>query len=202
MSNFVYKILDDSDFLMHHGIKGQKWGIMNGPPYPLNDNVKAIAYRGGVLKDGSQIEGITKRDVANARKIINKNIKYMSTQDLNEYRNRLMLEGNLGDITGSNWAQKQGKKILDSLEKIGTQSAVNIGTKFATQAGMRGIAAIMEKAGMKNQDIKFFTNYGEGKDEETTESDNFWFTDEANKNSDEEFETSFNNSLLDLLKRY
>jgi len=20
---------------MHHGIKGQKWGVENGPPYPL-----------------------------------------------------------------------------------------------------------------------------------------------------------------------
>lgn len=26
----------DSDFLMHHGRKGQKWGERNGPPYPLN----------------------------------------------------------------------------------------------------------------------------------------------------------------------
>lgn len=36
MSNFVYKLSEDSDFLMHHGIKGQKWGVENGPPYPLN----------------------------------------------------------------------------------------------------------------------------------------------------------------------
>ena len=25
--------------LYHHGIKGQKWGVQNGPPYPLNDNI-------------------------------------------------------------------------------------------------------------------------------------------------------------------
>lgn len=24
--------------LYHHGIKGQKWGVRNGPPYPLNDS--------------------------------------------------------------------------------------------------------------------------------------------------------------------
>lgn len=36
MSNFVYQLSEDSDFLMHHGIKGQKWGVENGPPYPLN----------------------------------------------------------------------------------------------------------------------------------------------------------------------
>lgn len=41
----------DKDALMHHGIKGQRWGIQNGPPYPLNDRVakrisKNIAKRG------------------------------------------------------------------------------------------------------------------------------------------------------------
>lgn len=28
------------DYLMHHGIKGQKWGVRNGPPYPLKKNNK------------------------------------------------------------------------------------------------------------------------------------------------------------------
>lgn len=26
----------ESNYLMHHGIQGQKWGVRNGPPYPLN----------------------------------------------------------------------------------------------------------------------------------------------------------------------
>lgn len=26
--------------LFHHGIKGQKWGVRNGPPYPLDKNSK------------------------------------------------------------------------------------------------------------------------------------------------------------------
>jgi len=25
--------------LYHHGVKGQKWGVENGPPYPLSDEV-------------------------------------------------------------------------------------------------------------------------------------------------------------------
>lgn len=37
--NFVYIPQNDFDFLMHHGIKGQKWGVENGPPYPLDDSV-------------------------------------------------------------------------------------------------------------------------------------------------------------------
>lgn len=27
-----------SDALYHHGIKGQRWGVKNGPPYPLDDS--------------------------------------------------------------------------------------------------------------------------------------------------------------------
>lgn len=29
-----------NDTLQHHGIKGQKWGVRNGPPYPLKDGNK------------------------------------------------------------------------------------------------------------------------------------------------------------------
>ena len=29
-------IIQDKDYLQHHGIKGQKWGVENGPPYPLS----------------------------------------------------------------------------------------------------------------------------------------------------------------------
>lgn len=35
--------LDETGELCHHGIKGQKWGVRNGPPYPLNKNEKASA---------------------------------------------------------------------------------------------------------------------------------------------------------------
>lgn len=36
-----------SGYLIHHGIKGQQWGVQNGPPYPLSreftkDEIKAL----------------------------------------------------------------------------------------------------------------------------------------------------------------
>ena len=29
-------VVDNSDVLVHHGAKGQKWGVKNGPPYPIH----------------------------------------------------------------------------------------------------------------------------------------------------------------------
>ena len=34
-------------YLSHHGIKGQKWGVKNGPPYPIVD--KGVIKKGTVL---------------------------------------------------------------------------------------------------------------------------------------------------------
>ncbi|MCI8992256.1 MAG: hypothetical protein HFG80_05935 [Eubacterium sp.] len=35
------------DELYHHGIKGQKWGVRNGPPYPIDRSSK----RDTIVKD-------------------------------------------------------------------------------------------------------------------------------------------------------
>lgn len=38
---------DKNNYLSHHGVKGQEWGVRNGPPYPIEDKVakkKTIAY--------------------------------------------------------------------------------------------------------------------------------------------------------------
>ena len=47
--------------LYHHGVKGQKWGITNGPPYPLDSSVS----------DGKSI----KKAQSNVRKLVKKKYK-------------------------------------------------------------------------------------------------------------------------------
>ena len=38
MTKYKYQSTDDE--LYHHGVKGQKWGVRNGPPYPLDASQK------------------------------------------------------------------------------------------------------------------------------------------------------------------
>lgn len=36
--------------LYHHGVKGQKWGVRNGPPYPLDDSDRSTGVKDGKKK--------------------------------------------------------------------------------------------------------------------------------------------------------
>ena len=44
-------------FLVHHGIKGQKWGTRNGPPYPLDDSDHSAREKR--LNNGKYSQGVT-----------------------------------------------------------------------------------------------------------------------------------------------
>lgn len=62
-------LLDD-EILEHHGIKGQKWGVRNGPPYPLKRGVSnGEALIGSSSRSGGKV---SKRK---ARKTYKKRVK-------------------------------------------------------------------------------------------------------------------------------
>ena len=58
--------------LYHHGIKGQKWGIRNGPPYPLDSDISTGSRLKKIESDQSKnaryFKEIKKRRMVNERK--------------------------------------------------------------------------------------------------------------------------------------
>ncbi len=82
MSN-VY-IIGDKDYLMHHGIKGQKWGVENGPPYPLNPSKDySKAEQKAIAKDVRKIN--KKYEYIGNQKEINKAIKSLENEKNSYY---------------------------------------------------------------------------------------------------------------------
>ena len=54
MSDFTFSDLTEIgyDVLSHHGIKNQKWGKRNGPPYPLDkEGKKSFSHRLHLLRN-------------------------------------------------------------------------------------------------------------------------------------------------------
>lgn len=52
----------ESNYLIHHGIQGQKWGVRNGPPYPLNSTKLASSIHKYAVKNEPKIT----RDITEA----------------------------------------------------------------------------------------------------------------------------------------
>ncbi len=46
--------------LAHHGIKGQKWGVRNGPPYPLDKSQKSDTIVENAIESGEVIKTINR----------------------------------------------------------------------------------------------------------------------------------------------
>lgn len=98
--NQIKEKLDvDFDELSHHGIKGQKWGVRNGPPYPLEKSDKNDT----IVKDAIESGSVSKK--------INKEKQLRHTKD-EHTQGRSYINGDL------NYAQK----LVDELS--GTGSAI------------------------------------------------------------------------------
>ena len=52
MANYSFTFKDDS--LEHHGIDGQKWGVRNGPPYPLAAGDHSAAEKRAMRKENKK----------------------------------------------------------------------------------------------------------------------------------------------------
>lgn len=72
--------------LIHHGINGQKWGVRNGPPYPLDQDDLSPAERKADTGDIKRVERDRKE------RIIKKDYSNMSDADLRKTVERMELE--------------------------------------------------------------------------------------------------------------
>lgn len=85
----MYYILPTDNDIQHHGVDGQKWGVKNGSPYPLN--VKGRAALKKQKKNAKELIKTYKKnkeDLFNKslRDEVNKKAKEMVSQEtLNEF---------------------------------------------------------------------------------------------------------------------
>ena len=49
------KLEADNSELAHHGVKGMKWGVRNGPPYPLDKSKRRDTIVEDAIKDRKSV---------------------------------------------------------------------------------------------------------------------------------------------------
>lgn len=127
--------LNEDDTLQHHGIKGQKWGVKNGPPYPLDKSgesdtiVKDAIESGEVSKiiNSEKQRRHTKTDHTPGRSYLDGDLTY--TQELVDKHS-----GKGEAVVNSN-NQWTGKEKFSDSEVIGTHVDTD-GTETRTNKGM------------------------------------------------------------------
>ena len=108
-----------SDILEHHGIDGQKWGVRNGPPYPLE-------------------RGKGKRaSVKEKARIILRDADDLTLDELRYLVSKLELEEKLTRMSAEE--KKQGKNyVVKGLEKFG-DTIVSVAVPAATTYAFKKI---------------------------------------------------------------
>lgn len=93
--------------LYHHGVKGQKWGIRKGPPYPIEDKV---------LKSGTRINSVSLYN--NSEKYRKRNA-WMYTYNPDDKHDSSIYKGPFAYYkmkTGYNWVYEHQFEVVNDLK--------------------------------------------------------------------------------------
>lgn len=173
---FAEEIDGGMEYLEHHGILGQRWGKLNGPPYPLGSGdhskrERRLAARAGIKVGGNSKKGSVEKLIGSKspkkvmteaekrqaaldaamkgdKKKIAKYMDYLSREELNEAENRARIKDNMT-------RQEPGEKKMSKaeMEKI---EAMRSGDKekvkqFADQMTYAELAEAMNKVNLTTQ---------------------------------------------------
>lgn len=134
--------VESSSELQHHGIKGQSWGVQNGPPYPLNQRKHNQVLR----KAGAAIKQSVKKhnDKVAARKQAKQEKKAADAErkQQSERNPRKMTDQQLTDNINRLRKEKEYKQLLAETRHAGRQKTQGI----LSRAGSRAVETVAIQA--------------------------------------------------------
>ena len=156
------------EFLEHHGIKGQKWGVRNGPPYPLSSgkSKKVRESYGGISKRKKKKQQLKNLEKARRQRAKNiqerketaqtkeeilknrdpvamlKNVDKFTTKEIQDFNTREQAISQL-----SQQAAKQIEKNMPKSQKLvrWVKDTVTEGARQAAQQAIKNIGTMAVK---------------------------------------------------------
>ena len=113
--------LTQDDYLKHHGILGQRWGKLNGPPYPLGSGDHSARERKeGYTKSklGKHNDHLYDRNDKKYYQEEKKNKKIISDKEREEYKNEMLKRYRLSDRKRYNFYKNATKEEFEKPESF------------------------------------------------------------------------------------
>jgi len=111
-----YIITYTSNSLSHNGIKGQKWGVRNGPPYPLNNSDRSASEKKQNLKSFSELQKDYSLLEKSKPSFLNKRKYAKLQQTINDAVNTEAVatkKKELSDVTSMKWQDKAEEFVTE-----------------------------------------------------------------------------------------
>lgn len=115
-----------SDELAHHGIDGQKWGVRNGPPYPLDSGSKSASERKYRTDKGYH------KNKPNKKKPVSR----MSNEELQRRIDRKELEKRYADLDDQQVSRGR-QKVMNYVRDYATVAAAVLTTAKLVDIGRK-----------------------------------------------------------------
>lgn len=153
-----------SNYLKHHGINGQRWGVKNGPPYPLDyqshsskeksSNAKSIID--GKSDSNSKEDEKEKKGLTDKQKNTLKAIGITAGVAVSAYAAYKLYKNPAVRKTFEDMVLKHGNKTLDELDDVAEDVVEKI--DLDKEFSKLGIKKINNGAGEKVEDTIYWAN--------------------------------------------
>lgn len=125
LNHSIWAPTPSSDELWHHGIDGQKWGVRNGPPYPLDSSDYSSAERKYRTDKGYHKN-------QNGIKSHKKKVSEMSNEELQRRINRKQLEQRYNELNDAQISRGKNKvvQLVRDYSTVAAAVGSTVGTAY------------------------------------------------------------------------
>lgn len=142
-----------SNYLSHHGILGQKWGVTNGPPYPLDAGDHSAKEKKAGWRDSLKAKSDAKKKAKKQKETLEKARKAKIAKakeeklakEYQEQKAKILKSGKASEVAKYK-GQMSNQELSEALNRIRWEADLDRMSAAEQKSGFDQIDSLMNKA--------------------------------------------------------